>query len=64
MASPDYDRPNVGMPEMITDELEGLEGMVDSIPEEIPFAPSSFVPEIKEDKKPEKQKQDNRAQVD
>ncbi len=58
------DTADIGMSEVITDESEGLEGMVDSSPEEIPFAPSSFVPEIKEDNKPEKQKQDNRAQVD
>jgi hypothetical protein len=41
-----------------------IEGMVDNTEEEPGFAPSAFVPEDKEDKRPEKRKPDNRAQVD
>lgn len=63
----------VGMSEVDTGGIDdiggiedtgGIEGMVDST-EEIPdFAPSSFVPEEKEDKKFEKKKPENRAQTD
>ncbi len=43
--------------------LEGMTDMVenDDIPD---FAPSSFVPEVREEKKQENKKQDNRAQTD
>jgi hypothetical protein len=41
-----------------------IEGMVDNTEEEPSFAPSAFVSEEKEDKKVEKRKPDNRAQVD
>lgn len=57
----------VGTAEVGTGEMDvasGIEGMVDSTDEVPDFAPSSFVPEEKEEKKFEKKKPENRAQVD
>lgn len=57
----------VGMSEVGASGIDvdgGIEGMADSTDEIPDFAPSSFVPEEKEEKKFDKKKPENRAQVD
>jgi hypothetical protein len=55
---------DVGGWDRATGNTGGIEGMVDNTEEEPGFAPSSFVPAEREDKRPDKKRPENRAQVD